>query len=278
LLISVTAPRKGMGQTITSINIAAAITKIINEKVILIDTNKHCGDVENYLSDTKITKGLDDFISMYNSNLLNSDSFNACVKTAHKIDIMSANECLDLNSKAIKVLLEYSKIRYKTIIIDAISGKNPIGHMFFEQSDVVVVVLNQAKHLIDMICQTDLYKPYKGKLVFIVNRFIDKFEEKKINFSLANIMTQLTEAGLGDRVFSLAYDMDVINECNDNAVLNYVLNNNSVAGKYAMQLLKIVDSLIIDNVVTRKTHENKRKNNFLNIFGAKEASTFASRV
>lgn len=267
-----------MGQTITSINIAAAITKMINEKVMLIDTNKHCSDVENYLSDTKITKGLDDFISMYNSNLLNSNSFNACVKTVHKIDIMSANECLDLNSKVIMVLLEYAKSRYKTIMIDTISGKNPIAHIFFEQSDVVVVVLNQAKHLIDMICKTDLYKPYKGKLVFIINRCIDKFEEKKSNFGLANIITQLKEAGLGDCVFPLAFDINVINECNDNAVLNYVLNNNSVVGKYSMQLRKIVDSLITDSISSRKIHENKKKNSFLNFFGAKEASTFASRV
>jgi MinD-like ATPase involved in chromosome partitioning or flagellar assembly len=277
-LISVTAPRKGMGQTITSINIAAAITKIINEKVTLIDTNKHFGDVENYLSDTKITKGVDDFISIYNSNLLNSNSFNACVKTAHKIDIMSANECLDLNNQAIKVLLEYAKSRCKTIIVDTISGKNPIAHTFFEQSDVVVVVLNQAKPLIDMICKTDLYKPYKGKLVFIINRFIDKFEDKKSNLGLANIITQLEEAGLGERVFPLAFDMDVINECNDNAVLNYVLNNNSVVGKYSMQLRMIVDSFITDCISSGKILENKKKNSFLNFFGSKEASTFASRV
>ena len=66
MLISVTAPRKGMGQTLTSINIAAALTQILKEKVLLIDINKYCSDVENYLSNKVITKSLDDFICLYN--------------------------------------------------------------------------------------------------------------------------------------------------------------------------------------------------------------------
>jgi MinD-like ATPase involved in chromosome partitioning or flagellar assembly len=276
MLISVTAPRKGMGQTITSINIAAALTKIANEKILLVDANKQCSDIGAYLSDTNITKGLDDFVSMYNSNLLNRDSFNACVKGVHKIDIMSANECLDLNFKAIKVLLEYSRNIYKSILIDTISGKNPISHIFFEQSDVVIVVLNQSKHIVDMICKTELYKSYKGKLVFVVNRYMNKFEEKKFNYGINHIISQLKEFGYEDCVLPLAFDMDIINECNDNAVLNHVFNSNSEKGMYSRHLDEIINSLRLNNSNIKVNNENKKKNSFLSFLGIKGAEPFAT--
>lgn len=276
MLISVTAPRKGMGQTLTSINIAAAITQILKEKVMLIDLNRSCSDVENYLSDTKITKGLDDFISLYNSNLLNRDSFNACVKTTQRIDIMSSNECLDFDSKTLMELLDYTKNIYKTVILDTISGKNPISHKFFEQSDYIVVVLNQSRHILDMICKSDLYKPYKGKLIFIINRFMDKYEEKKFQFGLNQIISQLKVSGYGNSVFPLAFDMDVINECNDNAILNRILNNNSEEGKYSKQLTHIVNCLLKDLDNSTSITVNKRKNSILNFFTSKGAAPYAT--
>ena len=276
MLISVTAPRKGMGQTLTSINIAAGITQIMKEKVILIDINKHCSDVENYLSDTKITKGLDDFISMHNSNLLNKETFKACVKSIHKIDIMSTNECFNLDNKNLKVLLEYSKNFYKTIIVDTISGGNPISHNFLEQSDFIVVVINQSRHILDMICKSDLYKPYKGKLIFIINRFMDKFENKKFNFGFNQICSQLNSAGFKDLVFPLAFDMDVINECNDNAILNRVLNSSSESCNYSKQLIKITNYLLKDIDSIKILNEKKKKNSFASLIGIKGAAPFAT--
>lgn len=276
MLISVTAPRKGMGQTITSINISAIITKLTQEKVMLIDANRHCGDIGNYLSDTKITKGLDDFISFHNSNLLNKDSFNACIKPVHNIDIMSANECLELNNKAIKTLLEYTNSIYKTTIIDTISGKNPISHFLFEQSDMVIVVLNQSKHLVDQICKTELYKPYKGKLIFIVNKLMDKFEDKRFNFGLKNITEELRAAGFSDKVFPLAFDTEVVNEGNDGAVLNCILNNNSSEGKYSKQLNNIANYLISDYSSPKILKENKKSNNVLTFLRLKGATPFAT--
>lgn len=276
MLISVTSPRHGMGQTLTSINFAAALTQRLGNNVLLIDMNKQYSDVENYLSDTKITKGLDDFICLHNSNILNKDSFRACIKTIHKVDIMSSNECLELENKMTKVLLEYSKISYETIIIDTICGKNPISNSLFEQSDIVVVVLNQSKHILDMICKTDLYQPYKGKLLFIVNKFMDKYEDKKNNLGVSQIASQLKGADLGQLVFPLAFEMDIINDCNDNAILNRVLNNNLNLGKYSKQLGNITNYLLYRNDNSKILTEKKKKGNFLNLLRIKGAAPFAT--
>jgi hypothetical protein len=244
---------------------------------MLIDINKHYSDVVNYLSDTKLTKGLDEFISMYNSKLLNRESFNTCVKAVNRIDIMSTNECMDLDYKSIKVLLEYTKIIYKTIIIDTISGGSSISHNFFEASDFIIVVINQSRHILDFICKSELYKPYKGKLIFIVNRFMDKYEDKKFNFGLSQIIAQLNEAGYRDDILPLAFDMEVINECNDNAILNCVLNRNSEKNKYSNQLKKITNYLLNDDKNLKILSKNKR-NNFLSFVSTKGAALFAARL
>jgi cellulose biosynthesis protein BcsQ len=80
MLITVTAPKKGLGQTTTAINIAAMIAKYFKidnkeEKVILLDINKYCKDIEYYLSDTSATRGLDDFYSLYKSKYLVKNLF-----------------------------------------------------------------------------------------------------------------------------------------------------------------------------------------------------------
>ena len=69
MIITVTAPKKGLGQTTTTINLAATILKMTSEikidsKILIIDINKYCRDIEYYLSNTVVTRGLDDFFSL----------------------------------------------------------------------------------------------------------------------------------------------------------------------------------------------------------------------
>ncbi|MCX7921398.1 MAG: hypothetical protein N3B21_05160 [Clostridia bacterium] len=245
MLITVTAPKKGLGQTITAINLAAIANSIVSGKVIIIDTNKYCKDIEYFLSDTSVTKGLDDFISLNNANLLNKESFSACVKNVHKsIDIMASNDCLEVDERVVNKLIKYTESLYDLAIIDSISGGNSTTRLLFEKSDVVVVVLNQFKYVSGLAANSELYSQYKDKLVFILNRYMDSYEGKKVRYSIDDVESDLKSAGFDNKVFPLNYDADIINECNDHAVLNSVLNYGGNSGKYNWQLLQIAQHII----------------------------------
>ena len=44
MIIALTSPRKGMGQTTLTINISLAIGKILSEKSLIVDVNRYCQD------------------------------------------------------------------------------------------------------------------------------------------------------------------------------------------------------------------------------------------
>lgn len=240
MIICVTSPRKRMGQTITAINLSAMIAKEIGKNTILIDLNQYCKDIEYYLSDTLITKGLDDFYSLYNTNLLDRSSFRTCVKKVpENIDIMASNGCFEMDSQGIRVLLGYTENLYPVSVIDSASRDNITPEVLFENSTVILVVINQVKNIVQQI-NNGSYKRYKKKIVFVVNRYMEKTEGIRINYRLEDIEHDLREAGYENSIFRLDYDPEIINECNDHSVLNSVLNK-SAARNYAAQ----VESLAI---------------------------------
>ncbi|MDP4182245.1 MAG: hypothetical protein Q8942_14295 [Bacillota bacterium] len=240
MMISVTAPKKGMGQTQCAINLSGMLTRLINGKVLLGDINKFCQDIEYYFSDTHALKGLDSLISLIGAGLLREDNFDTCIKSINsELDILIANECFELNKGIIESLIDFSVKLYDAVVFDTISGNNPITREFFEKSDVIVVVLNQYKNVVDMAASNKLYKEYANKVIYLLNRFQDK-----ISFNAADVRGILHSAGLMSEIFTLDYDISMINECNDHSVLNYILNKNSKSGSVHEQLMNLAELLI----------------------------------
>jgi len=261
MLISVTAPRKGLGQTITAINIGAMLTKILkNEKIIFVDTNQYCKDIEYYLSDATFTKGLDEFISLHNSGLLNEESFSSCIKKMKfNIDIMSAHKFYEITEDNIKALTECANELYNFTIVDASSGNNNASEHFFDRSEMIVVVLNPIKGVIKMVDEIEAYKKHKDKLIFVVNRYVEKMGGVKLEYKIPQIKKELREMGFDSPVFPLQYDVELINECNYGAVLNFVLGANFNDINYIFNLEKIVEYALrkhtkydVSDVVVRK--------------------------
>ena len=236
MIISVTSPRKRMGQTITAINLSAMIAKTIRKNTILIDLNQYCKDIEYYLSDTRITKGLDDFYSLYSSNLLDRRSFRTCVKKVREnIDIMASNGCFEMDSQGIRALLGYTESLYPISVIDAASRDNITPEVLFESSTVILVVINQMKNIVQQINNSS-YKRYKEKVFFVVNRYSEKIEGVRIKYRLQDIEHDLREAGYENSIFPLDYDPEIMNECNDQAVLNSILNKRGAGRNYVGQM------------------------------------------
>ena len=126
MIITVTAPKKGLGQTTTTINIAAELLKVsqelkINSQILIIDINKYCKDIEYYLSNTVATRGLDDFFSLYQSDLLTPESFSTCLKKINdNMSIIGSNEFFEITDDAMEALLKMADRYFDFIVIDSI--------------------------------------------------------------------------------------------------------------------------------------------------------------
>lgn len=240
MLISVTAPKKGMGQTQCAINLAGMLTRMINGRVLLGDMNQYSRDIEYYFSDEHALKGFDSLISLINSRLLSEENFDTCVKSINPdLDILIANECFELNESIVGTMLDYSEKIYEAIVFDTISGNNAVTKYFFQLSDVIVVVLNQYRNVCDLVLQNHLYSQYREKVVFVVNRYRDNLNLKK-----SDIKGILNTAGVENEVFAINYDVSMINECNDHSVLNYILSSGLKSGAAHSQITELAGFII----------------------------------
>ncbi len=240
MIISVTAPRKGMGQTITAINLSLFLSKMIGEASIIIDMNRYCRDIEYYLSNTDITKGLDDYYSLSESGLLTAENFKTCVKkVCDNIDIMASNECFELGSSEIENLLTQIGSIYKIGIIDtASSNTNAITRTVAGKSHIMLAVVNQSRNIVQqMLKAPEIYNV--KHMILVVNRY-----RKDVGYDIRDIKYDMQNAGFDAEVFPLNYDIDIINECNDHSILNYVLNNESGQKEYMAQLKALAEYIL----------------------------------
>lgn len=249
MLISVTAPSKGMGQSVSTINLAVMISRLIGEKALIIDINKYCKDIAFYLSNSVCTKGLDDFKCLMEANMLNSrTAFNSCVKNVHEsIDIMDSNESYDLSDTEISNLIAYTNVYYPVTVVDTIWGKSIVSKTFFDKSDAIIIIVNQTINTISKIVNDDFYKKYIDKAIFIVNKYMSSYDNKRIRYTMKEIKKDLGRYEiLKDRIFELSFDVDLINDCNENAILNYLLNNHQDDNKYLRQL-EAISKYLLEN-------------------------------
>ncbi|MCR4437259.1 MAG: hypothetical protein QHH06_15560 [Clostridiales bacterium] len=120
MIIAVIAPRHGLGQTVTAINLSAMLSEQAREKVLIVDTNRYCRDMDYYLSRTNITKGMDELCSLSASGLLTHESFKTCI---NKADDKSDGTYINFD---IHVAQGTTSIRYRTVGFNITVGGSTI--------------------------------------------------------------------------------------------------------------------------------------------------------
>lgn len=239
-VIALSSPRKGQGQTVTGINIAALMSKTIHKEVLFIDTNKLCKDVEYYLSDSHFTKGLDDFLSYCTTNKINDDNFFKCMKdTNFGLKIMTSNKCFELTHEYMGLLCTYAKEFYPYTFIDTSSA---FSDTILEHADKIIVVVSQMDCCIRMLETNEFYKKYIDKLIFVVNKYANKIGKTKLTYTVKVIRKRFNHYGFGkNNIFPLEYDAELINDSNEQRLLNFIESNNK--SKYVMDLNAIIKNL-----------------------------------
>lgn len=265
MIISVTSPKKGMGQTVFAINLTAMLCKIIDDKVAIIDINKYYRDIAYYLSNTNFTKGLDEFINLKRTNMLNEDNFSRCFKRGNEnIHFMNSNDCFDMEIGDVMSLQKYLYKEYPVTTIDTISSYNKTTDHFLNISDAIIVVLNQDRKIINELNNLNKFHQVQDKLLFVINRYIETFNNNKMQYTDLEIEKDIRKAGFKEnKIFSLDFDIDIINECNDSSILNYVLS--SKESDYLKQLKELSKFLLKQySTYTVEEHESKKKRGFFN--------------
>lgn len=285
MLISVTASSKGLGQSVTAINLAVMISRLIDERTLIIDINKYCKDIVYYLSNSICTKGLDDFKSLLEAKILNNKTvFNSCVKNVHKnLDIMDSNENCDFTDIELGNLVSYTDEYYPVTVVDTISGRNSFSQSFLDKSDVIIIIVNQTKNSISKIFEDVFYVKNKHKVIFIVNQYMSSYENKKVRYTMKEITRDLSKLQIGkERIFKLSFDIDLKNDCNENAILNYVFNSSKNNSKYLKQLETISKHVIesygnihVDNL--RNLATQNKSPIFGSIFNLKQRSSLDAK-
>lgn len=252
MIITVTAPKKGLGQTTTTINLAATILKMTSEvkidsKILIIDINKYCRDIEYYLSNTVVTRGLDDFFSLWQSELLTDDSFNTCVKKINEnISIIGSNEYFEISDEAITELFKMADRMYDFVIVDSIGTSNISGiqKTIFDLSDKIIVTLNQTKSVTQIIRNKNIYRNEMNKIMYVMNKNMDVTETGVMNYGCEVIREELDSLGISSPMYPLNFDVEIMNEGNYGSILSYVLGDKSNKNEYNKQMRSLVKDIL----------------------------------
>ncbi|SHK66467.1 hypothetical protein, partial [Paramaledivibacter caminithermalis] len=240
-------PKKGTGQTATAINFAAMASKITEERVMLVDTNKFHKDIETYLSNSEMNKGLDEFINFHKTNILEelTNTYMYSKKVHKNFDMMSSNQSYDLEETDIEMLIKNTKKTHPITVIDTIASINKITNYLLEVSDVILMILNQESNIIKKIKDNKIYSKQNKKIVFIVNRYIEKFRDKKVTYKIFDIEKDLRKIGFEKNlIFTLDYCIDLLNNCNDGTLLKTVFEGDVDKTEYFKDLYEITKEVL----------------------------------
>lgn len=246
MLVSVTAPKKGLGQSVTAINLGAALVQSLEKKALLIDLNRYCRDLSFYLSDAPWTRGLDEYKNMKEGGVpWQEGDFHKCTKRINPfLDMMAANQCLEISCEDLRELFSYTKDHYGITIVDTIGGNHPLTQETNQQADLVVVVLSQELRVLDLIKEYQLYQGIKEKVIFVVNRWIEFYQGERIKVDLRVIGKEIRKMGFGEsKILTLPFDPRLWNECNDSTLLNFVFTKEETSDRYYQGLNHLVTHL-----------------------------------
>jgi len=260
MLISIASPRKGIGQTITAINLSIDFSKTLKDKTLLIDINRLYPHVQQYLSAATIKRGLDDFYIYAEGGLMDKDKFVSSVMNIHKyIDIMCPNFSSEYDVKMSKMLLNFAKELYRAVFVDTVSQRDFLTNEFLRESDYVICIIDQNQLTSELLKEWK----YKEKTIVVINKYVEYTNKVKINRSINKIEKELLSEGFKHKVFVLQYDAEIINECNEKRALNYILSH----GKkpiYLRQLETIVSYILDQYKLKEKFEVSHMKKNILN--------------
>lgn len=223
MLICVTAFNKNIGQTTISINLSSVISNVINKEILIIDTDRANKGVEKYLSNSNFCKGLDEFVNFRNTGMLDDiETFKSCVKeVTSKIDIMASNQCTSLKDEDIKTLKYYSNKLYPLTIVDAIRNDNT--DMFLDYSDLIIVPLTQNRKAVLEMLSSNIYQKYDDKVIFVINKYMTQLYDDKVYYARDEIIEDIKKNGFSkNEIFTLDFDINIINEGNDFTILNSI--------------------------------------------------------
>ncbi|MBN4050997.1 MAG: hypothetical protein COA82_04570 [Alkaliphilus sp.] len=263
MFIAVTSPKKGLGQTVSSINLAANITAITQEKCLLIDFNHKYRDVARYLSASAVNKGIDDFKNLYDIGLNNeSDLFKKCTKRVHeKIDIMTANICSQIDRDDIERLVDLSKREYSFIIADTTAGEGEMTKIILERADVIVVILSQDINIVKLSTANSKHSEQIRKNIYIVNKYIKEINRQKVGMCFDKVQRLLKQKGVKrENVFKLDFDASLLNECNESALLNYTFCSSEETVN-SLQNREIVEHILSSYANYSFDKENNKRRN-----------------
>ncbi|MGV8145846.1 MAG: hypothetical protein ACLKAK_03245 [Alkaliphilus sp.] len=264
MFIAITSPKKGLGQTVTSINLAAMISEIAQKKCLLIDFNQNFRDVARYLSASIANKGIDDFINLQAIELKDEgDLLKKCTKQVHnKIDIMTANICLKIDRSDIESLTEFSKREYSFVIADTIAGNSEITKAILEKADLAVTILSQDTNVVELAIAKSKAYELPQKNIYVVNKYIKEINNQKVGMCYKKIKKTLEQKGIENKnVFKLDFDVRLLNECNDSTLLNYAFCRNREATVNGLQYRKIAEHILCQHVNYSLVKESKRQYN-----------------
>ncbi len=250
MLVSITAPIRAVGQSVTTINLSARVTQLIKEKALIVDLNQHRHDMADYLSNSRWTKGMDEFKNLLDAGMLKNPGYlHKCVKTVNPmIDIMDSNECFEINQNDINQLIVMVKQQYQITLLDTMVDDLMQTREVLNQSEAVVVLLNQEKRAIHRIRQWRLYQEQRDKVIFVINGFIEGYQKEKIKYDEKTIKKELQSLGFVDnQIFIFPFDPELLNECNDGTILNYGFNSLEDTSGYHQELERMAKYLLVQH-------------------------------
>ncbi|WP_432664785.1 hypothetical protein R9X47_00845 [Wukongibacter baidiensis] len=223
MIICVTAFKKNIGQTTISINLGSVISNLLNKEVLIVDSDTENKGVEKYLSNSNFCKGLDEFVNFRNTGMLDdNETFKSCVKEVNsKIHIMASNHCTFLNDEDVRTLKYYSNKLYPLTLVDTV--RNDETDMFLNYSDLIIVSLTQDRKAVLEMLSSNIYQKYSDKVIFVINKYITKLNDDKVYYTKDEIIEDLKKNGFYDNeIFTLDFDINIINEVNDFTILNSI--------------------------------------------------------
>lgn len=245
MIIAVNSPKHGLGQSVTAINLSVLLARQIQETIMMVDINSKCRDMEYYLHKSNISRGLDEFCSLYNTGMLSKKTFKTCInKITEDLSIMSSNEMFEMHPQFFEVLISYIKEDYPICLFDTTRSIELFSENILSTADVVVVVIHNSKSLVEKVINTNFYNRLKGKVIIVVNGIIERLDNKKAVYSFEDILYEFEDANSGYDVLPLCYNIDLKNECDTKSVLNFIYNDSYSDTLYIRQLNNIAKHIL----------------------------------
>lgn len=230
MIISVTSPRSGTGRSLFATSLAQTLATRSNSLVNLVDLNSN-HDQNYYLNKAPLSRSLDDFCAGEDANMFSlekpADFARKCTKPVNNLlAFTDSNTDYSLTSEKVDSFLSYSRAIFRHTIIDCRAGEDMESQMFFEQSDYVLVVVNQDVRSLEYIKHelAEMYRPYGEKMIFIANKYLDQIGKVKFNCTDATIKSYMLQSGLGNRVFRLGFSAIIMNDANERTIPLFITN------------------------------------------------------